>query len=202
MSTEQFELQKKLEKDIQANVDNITIQSKVIEKIVRQLISEFCDGLDGISRDLDLILKDIRKGKIKRFSELNLEIKALELSNEMYKATEGLAILGSRTDVSKAHKQDLFNKAYLKTTSGTIPDKTAEANTKILEEILIEKIMDRSYTTISQKIKSANRILEAIKKIISSLMITKEVFRKESPTYDILDPGDIYDDLDKGEVEF
>jgi hypothetical protein len=196
---EKLREEREKEKRLQASIVDITEQSKVFERIVRQLVKEYCEAMDDFSEELDRIIKDVKRGRIKKYSELKLEMKCLELANAMYKATDGLAVMGSRTDVAKAQKQEMFNQAYLKVKDGTIPEKTAEANNAILEELLVEKIMDRAYSVISQKVKSANRVLEAIKKVLTSRMIHQEVFRKEAPVMDRIHPDELTEGDDQDE---
>jgi hypothetical protein len=192
---EKMNREREKEASLKEAINEIKDESRIFERIVSQLVDEFCEDIDLFSQELDRLIKDIKRGKVTKYSQLKLEMRCLELANGMYKATEGLAIMGSRSDVAKAQKKDMFNKAYRKTREGTIPDKTAEAENEILQEILIEKIMDRAYTVISQKVKSANRTLEAIKKVLTSRMIHKEVFRKEAPVMDRIDSEDLTDDM-------
>lgn len=199
--------QKEKENAILSVVEMVESDSRIFERIVGRFVSEYCYELDMFVNRLSDILKDIKNGRIKRYSDLKLEIRALELATQMYKATEGLSVLGSHSDVAKANRQEKFHQLYASLKgSGTIPDKQAEVNKLIAQEIMVEKIMDRAHKVIGQKLKNANRILEAIKKVLTSQMIAKEVWRKEAPVYDMID-GEAEDDLetetrDTGEDEF
>ncbi len=188
---------KEKENKLLESVKDIEGESRVFEKIVDKLVSEFCYDLDTLTEILWDLIQGINKGKIRNYSELKLEVKSIEISLAMYKATEGLSILGSRSDVAKAKRSEKFDEIYSTIYEGTIHDKKALANKQMVEEMLLDKIMERSYKTISQKIKSANRVLESMKKVLTSQMINKEVFRKESPAYDQIDAND---DLEDGDL--
>ena len=193
---DQFKRQEALEaktKELQGRVDLVKEESLIMERIVRKLVGTYCDGMDDFSRNISKLMTDIKKGTVTSYSELKLEIRCIELANAMYEATEGLSILGSQSDAAKAAREEAFARAYSQTQAGTIPDKKAEAAELIREEALVERIMERAYITISQKIKSANRVLEALKKVLTSRMIHKEVFRKEAPVYDEIDSMDLDD---------
>lgn len=202
---DQFKRQEALEertKQLQARIDTIKEDSLIMERIVRKLVGNYCDGMDAFSRNISQLMSDIKKGTVTSYSEMKLELKCIELANAMYEATEGLSILGSQSDAAKAAREEAFAKAYKQTQAGTIPDKKAEAAELIQEEALIEKIMERAYVTVSQKIKSANRVLEALKKVLTSRMIHKEVFRKEAPVYDDIDGMDLDDAGVEGGEDF
>jgi hypothetical protein len=183
---------KKKEQEIVSMMGDVNDTSKIFERIVTQLTEEYCDGMDDLVRRLSFDLSDIKKGKITKYFELKLQTKSLELATAMYKATEGLTVLGSKSDTAKAHKKEKFDGLYAKVVEGTIHDKTALVNRELVQEALIERIMERAYISVGQKIKSANRLLEAMKKVISDQIINKEVFRKEAPTLDRIEAG--YDD--------
>ncbi len=191
---ERFKHRKEVEENISKVVQYVQEDSVVYERIVNNLVSQYCEDLDKFVDDLNKLIIDIKAGRIKYYSELKLEMKCIELSAAMYKASEGLSALGSQSDVAKANREQIFSKAYQRTGAGTIADKTAEANSMIAEEILVEKLMDRAFKVLSNKIKNANRVLEAIKKVLTSRMVNKEVFRKEAPVYDLIDGSDILDD--------
>lgn len=184
------------ENSIMALMDSIKDDSTIFERIVDRLVSEYCYELDEYVKNLDSILRDIRRGRIKRYSELQLEIRSLELATKMYKATDGIAVLGSQSDVAKNRRKSKFDAIYATLKGpGTIPDKTAEANSLLGEDLLVESITERALKVVTQKLKNANRILEALKKVLTSQMIAKEVWRKEAPIYDMIE-GEYSDDLD------
>lgn len=190
------------EDEIKVIVSDIVAESGVFERIVYNLIDEYVGEMNKFSRELDKLMRDIEKGHTKKYSELKLEMRCLSLANAMYKATDGLAIIGSQSDMTKVIKERKFAEAYSKIKDGTIPDKKAEAMESILQEIMVEKVMDRAYTIVGQKLKSANRTLEAIKKILTSRMIHKEVFRKESGVLDEISSEEIREGFEDTGDEF
>lgn len=193
--------QRDREKKLKELANSIKEDSQAYSRIVNQLVNEYADDLDEFINDLDRIIRDIKKGRIKQYSELKLEMKCLMLSHAMYKAADGLAELGGQADIAKIQREDAFNRAYQLTKEGTIPDKKSEAEERIVIEKTMEKVMQRAYNALSVKIKSGNRILEAIKKILTSRMIHKEVFRKEAPVMDDIDPEEIMDNEQVEEFE-
>ncbi len=198
MTPERYEELEKRQEELKSKVDEVKDESKAYTKIVNKLVQDYSEDLDWFIEDLERVLQGIKRGKIKTYSELKLEQKCLFLAQSMYKAADGLAVLGGQTDVAKIQREDAFNRAYQKTKDGTIPDKKAEAEERIVTEKMIEKIFDRAYKALSIKVKSGNRVLEAIKKILTSRMIHKEVFRKEATVMDQLNP----DELTEGDLDY
>jgi hypothetical protein len=191
---EQHRLLKEKEQKISKVVDIVKQNSIIFERVVDRLVDEFCDDLDSFVNSLNYTMRDLKLGRVKSYSQLKLEMRCLELATSMYKATDGLATLGSQSDVAKSLKAERFDRIYSERKgSGTIPDKTAEVNSQIINEILVDKIMERAYKVIGQKVKSANRLLESIKKVLTSRMIMAEVWRKEAPIHDTIDSQDLED---------
>lgn len=183
-------------KDKEAKISKLIVatkeESRIFERVVNKLVSDHCAEMDDFMSELDRILQDVKRGRLKNYSQLRLEMKCLELAASMYRATDGLSELGSQSDVARVNREEKFALAYSEITEGTIPDKKTEASAKIAEEILVDKIMERAYKVIAQKVKSANRLLEAMKKVITSRMVQKEVFRKD--TDDAIDMAEYVDD--------
>jgi hypothetical protein len=99
----------------------------------------------------------------------------------MYKAADGLTELGGHSDVSRLQREEAFHAAYRAIKDGTIPDKKALADELITDEKLMESIYQRAYIGLSSRLKHGNRLLEAVKKVLTSRMIALEVFRKDLP---------------------
>jgi hypothetical protein len=194
---EKIKKRRQKETELMGLVGDVKEDSKLYEKVVSNLVNEYCDELDEFVNTINRLLYDIKRGRIKNYSQMRLEIKTIELSTAMYKATDGLAILGSQSDAARSMREEKFAIAYGKAKDGTIPDKKAAATEQLATELLVEKIMQRAYQVVAQKVKSANRILEAIKKVITARMIAQEVFRKEIGASDQID----HEELVEGDLE-
>jgi hypothetical protein len=186
---ERFRVLKKKEEKLLEMMSDVEGTSKIFERIVTRLTDEYCDDMDALVRTLRGVLDDIKKGKVTKYSELKLQTRSIELATAMYKATEGLTVLGSKSDTAKSAKKEKFDILYAQIHEGTIHDKTARVNQTLVEDTLIERIMERAYVSVGQRIKSANRLLETMKKVITDQIINKEVFRKEAPIHDRIEAG-------------
>lgn len=167
------------ENKLREGVNDILEESSIYNRIVNGLVAEYVEQLDSFSDSMDKLVKEIRKGEIANYSDLRLEMRTLVLAQALHKAAEGLGIIGGQSDVARMNREQKFADVYKKITKGTIPDKKAEAEEYVINEKQIEAIFQRAYQVLASKVKSGNRVLEAVKKVLSSRMIAAEVFRKE-----------------------
>lgn len=163
--------------------DIVKKHNSVIESKATELVDEYADGLDNFVKKTNRLIRDIKDGRVTKYSQLQLEIQVLELASEMYKVADGAEIIAGQSDVAQLHRQEVFARFYANA-AGTIPDKTNEANEKALIETLTAKIYERAASRLRSKVKSANRVLEALKKVLTSRIVQAEVWRKEAPVYD------------------
>ena len=127
-------IQRDKERKMKDNLEAVKIESQTYTRLVNQLIREHSEDLDGFIDDVDKLVRDLKRGKVRQYSELKLEMKCLTLAHAMYKAADGLSILGGQSDVAKIMREEAFSRAYSKVTDGTIPDKKAEADRLAIEE--------------------------------------------------------------------
>jgi len=175
-----------LETLYQAIDDEACITDRIIRKVTEPYVVE----LDRVSDLVDKLIVDIKRGNVTKFSEMKLKLRVLELANAIYKGTDGLSILATRSAAAMAMKDSAYNDSYKQVTKGTVQDKTSFAKAGSRDQALMAKVLTDSMNILSAKLRHANYLLESIKKCISSRMVDKDVFRKE--TSDELD-GDYFD---------
>lgn len=184
MTPEEEQIQKhKLRKErnarLEDSVNEVLEDTDQYNTIVNRLLAEYVEELDSFTISMDRLTKDIRSGSVTQYTELQLEMRTIVLAHALHKAAEGLGILGSQSDIARMTRETKFADTYKAITGGTIPDKKAQAEEYVLAEKQVESLFQRAYQTLSAKIKSGNRVLEALKKVLTSRNIMQEVFRKE-----------------------
>lgn len=167
------------ENRLREGVNSVLEESSMYNRLVNGLVAEYVEQLDSFSDSMDKLVREIRKGEIANYSDLQLEMRTLVLAQALHKASDGLGVIGGQSDVARMNREQKFAEVYKGITKGTIPDKKAEAEEYVIEEKQIEAIFQRAYQVLASKVKSGNRVLEAVKKVLSSRMIASEVFRKE-----------------------
>jgi hypothetical protein len=139
--------------------------------------------INSYSQDLDHIMNSIRN-IIQNSS--NIEIDVIEqyillLSNTLYFIGEKLEVVGIKSDVSKAARQEIYNRAYLENDiekfdeNGKRSKPTKDANIAVAEEkskyeSVVNNIYERTYKVIKFKIDAGYEMLSSLKKIINRRM--------------------------------
>lgn len=153
--------------------NSVEENSKVIERIVDQIISRY-------ARDLDLFVEEIKETlqNKNQLTDEELENITIKLPVFMYFAASGLEKLGIEGDNAKAYRLQIFNDAYL-LAEGTIQDKTKVAELKTFSEHLIEVSFGRAYKKLRVQLDMAEHLFSGIKKVLSKRMQETELSKKE-----------------------
>lgn len=88
-------------------------------------------------------------------------------------------ILGIRRDVADIVHKEKFNNAYINTTTGTVANKTAKAEEFSKEEEVVALVYDRAYKIIKMKNDAVCRLIDSIKKIVSSRLAEMQLAQRE-----------------------
>lgn len=145
--------------------------SETIQRIVDQIIAKYNRGLDNLIEECRNLL-DMKD----RLSDEEVEDLTLRVPIFMYFGVQGLESLGILLDQAKTGKNISYNLAYSKA-SGTVGDKTAEAELRSLDEALMVVCYERAYKQLKQKMDVATQICQSTRKVlqkrISELDINK-----------------------------
>lgn len=146
--------------------DAIDLHSIDIDKMVNEVVYEYCSPLDKLMNEIYQLLNDSV-----RPTDEELDAWACKLAACLYFVGEGVEAIGVRQDISKAYKMDKYNRVYDDIeTIGTISDKTAKAELESQEEYIVNSIYTRAYKKANQKLEAGNEMLSSIKKVISRRM--------------------------------
>lgn len=153
-----------------------SIDEKQLAKVVKNKIKPFAQTInnmvlsvvDDVTKDLDLTVKAVEKDLLKREEmEIRLiEKYMLEIPMRLYSVSYAQEYTGIRNDVSKAVRQDVFNRARTEAT-GTINDKDAAAELASQFETVSQIVYDRAYKLIKAKMEYALELQTALKKVSS-----------------------------------
>ena len=175
-------------------MSNKTFLDNVDENKVSELLSNvdknvkyFNDITDKVTKSytehLDKLMKTfyLEHRKLKDYSTDELERLYLDLTNLLYFMGDRLEQLGINSDVSKATKQEVYNKAYLnnqikdvdKKNKTTISENQAVAEESSKYETVVNSIYERAYRIVKFKIDAGYEMVHTISKVLSKRM--KEV---------------------------
>ena len=142
--------------------DRIDTNSRLLDDIVNRLVSEYCKPLDDYVAFIKSVLEDTNNPP----TDLELDDFILNLPVLLYFTGEALESLGIREDIAKAIRQELYNKAFDNAT-GTIADKTAEAELAVQNEQITQITYQRAYRKVKLRMEAGYELLQSIKKVIT-----------------------------------
>lgn len=144
-----------------------------------QNVSYFNDITESVVKsytsDLDNLMIDINKNLNKEIALDDLEKYYLSLTSILYFMGSNLEQLGIRNDLSKAARQEVFNKAYIgnldkdcdKKNKTTVAENTAQAEQSSQYESIINSIYDRAYRQVKYKIDAGYEMINTLRKVIT-----------------------------------
>jgi len=150
--------------------NNVAYFNKVFSNVTKT----YSESLDNLMSDLY-----VECIKNKNADTKTLEKYFLELANMLYFMAEKLEELGIYDDMSKSAAKEVYSKAYLdnqvKEVSGknktTIAELQATAELEAQYPLVVNNIYSRAYSTLKNKINSAQDMLSTLRKIISGRQI-------------------------------
>lgn len=159
--------------DIIATLNRVEINSETIDNIVDDVVSKHCKPLDDYVKQIDDILKQGIE-----ISDEELDDFALNLPALIYFACDAQESLGIKEDVSRAIRNEIYNKARDKA-EGTVADKDSIATLASQEEDLIVLIYQRSYKKIKCRIDAAYEMLNSVKKVMTRRIASYGITEKD-----------------------
>ena len=150
--------------------DSVVIEGIVIDIVAKQT-QEIDDYILKIKRVLEEDSEDLTLDDLNRIM--------IRLCSYAYFLTSKQELMGIRQDISEAIKAERYNTAYMNINVGTVAKKTAEANEAVKEEAVIALIYSRVYKILKGKYESTNRMIDAVKKVVSARLQTMQLGLKE-----------------------
>lgn len=144
--------------------DNVQYFNDITNKVV-----------SSYTADLDTLMIEIHKQSFNEIPVNKLEQYALELTSVLYFMGGQLEQLGIRNDLSKAARQEVFNKAYMgnldkdieRKNKTTVAENTAKAEQTSQYESIVNSIYDRAYRQVKFKIDAGYEMTGMLRKIIT-----------------------------------
>lgn len=154
-------------KNIQQRVDK---HSKTLNDIVTEIVTPYCRDVDNYVKWIHELLADGTNPP----TDEELEDMCLNLSTRIYFMSDACEQLGIKDDISKAIRNEIFNKKRDEIT-GTIADKDAYAELESQQEQITNICYNRAYRIIKAKVDNAQELLQSCKKVLSRRMVSLEL---------------------------
>ena len=167
VSSSADELVPQIEKDdnLHKIIDKVEYNSLKVEKVVNELVDQYCSQLDELIYKFRQCLND----KDNPVTDEELDEICLKLPTYLYFIGETQEKFGIKEDIAKSVKMEIYNEIHRRT-PGTIADKQAASEAGTLEEDIVYKAFQRSYKRIKQKLEASYEVLSSIKKVMQRRM--------------------------------
>lgn len=152
-------------------------ESSVTNQMMDNIVDYYAKELDDLIDRMYDFIKELKAGRVDEYSDEQLEQDILEIPILMYRASRELGRLGGESDMSKAKKLEIFNRALA--SAGTVQEKKSRAERLAMEHQIVEDVLKRAYDQLKMKLEKADSVYSALKKVYSKRMLELEVFRKE-----------------------
>lgn len=150
------------EQEIAHLQNQVNKNSKIIDELVNKLVAEYCNPLDDYMDFIRKILSDEENPP----TDKELDDFTLNLPVLLYFTGEAQESLGVKEDIAKAIRMELYNDVFEKS-SGTIADKTAQAELISQNEYINLVIYQRAYKKVKLRMEAGYETLQSVKKVIT-----------------------------------
>jgi hypothetical protein len=160
---------------MQKTIDKVESQSVELEQIVLKVVEKYCDTIDSYVENI----RNVLDTEVNDLSIQDLNRILIKITTYSYFLSTRQEILGIRRDVADIVHKEKFNNAYINTTTGTVANKTAKAEEFSKEEEVVALVYDRAYKIIKMKNDAVCRLIDSIKKIVSSRLAEMQLANRE-----------------------
>lgn len=151
---------------IMNKVDNT---SDMIKEISDKLVHEYCTDLDNCMNGIRNCLRNPNS-----ISDILLETYILDLANILYFTGSAQEDLGIKEDTCKMIRQEVYSKAR-ENASGTVADKTAQAELIAQHETITLAIYSRAYKKVKLRMDAGYEMLNSLKKVMNKRVAEMEL---------------------------
>lgn len=150
-------------------MENVDKSSDIIQELSNDMVIRYCDELDN---QLLLIRQEMDDAGY--LDDETLERRIIELANTLYFTGSAQEDLGIKEDTCKMIRQEVYSKAR-ENASGTVADKTAQAELIAQQETITLAIYSRAYKKVKLRMDAGYEMLNSIKKVMNKRITEMEL---------------------------
>lgn len=150
-------------------MENVDRSSDMIKEISDKLVHEYCTDLDNCMNGIRNCLRNPNS-----ISDILLETYILDLANILYFTGSAQEDLGIKEDTCKMIRQEVYSKAR-ENASGTVADKTAQAELIAQAETTTLSIYSRAYKKVKLRMDAGYEMLNSLKKVMNKRITEMEL---------------------------
>ena len=148
---------------------NVDKSSAIIQELSSHLVDKYCKDLDDLMTTIKEELHD--NGQI---TDDELQFHILDLANTLYFTGSAQEDLGIKEDTCKMIRQEVYSKAR-ENASGTVADKTAQAELITQQETITLAIYSRAYKKVKLRMDAGYEMLNSLKKVMNKRITEMEL---------------------------
>lgn len=153
--------------------EEVEKHSKLIDDLVKEVITPYCKDLDKYVSFIRNCLKDGENPP----TDAELDDFVLNLSTYIYWASGACEQLGVRDDISKTIYKETYNTKRKSLHGGTVADKDSIAELESMQEQITNIVYNRAYKIMKNKVENAQELLSSCKKVLSHRLSEMELTR-------------------------
>lgn len=150
-------------------MDSVDKSSDIIQELSNDLVIRYCDSLDN-----QLLLIKQEMDNAGYLTDETLERRIIELANTLYFTGSAQEDLGIKEDTCKMIRQEVYSKAR-ENASGTVADKTAQAELIAQQETITLAIYSRAYKKVKLRMDAGYEMLNSLKKVMNKRITEMEL---------------------------
>ena len=150
-------------------MDSVDKSSDIIQELSNDLVIRYCDSLDN-----QLLLIKQEMDNAGYLTDETLERRIIELANTLYFTGSAQEDLGIKEDTCKMIRQEVYSKAR-EDASGTVADKTAQAELIAQQETITLAIYSRAYKKVKLRMDAGYEMLNSLKKVMNKRITEMEL---------------------------
>ena len=150
-------------------IENVDSSSDIIQELSNDLVIRYCDTLDN-----QLLLIKQEMDNAGYLTDETLERRIIELANTLYFTGSVQEDLGIKEDTCKMIRQEVYLKAR-ENASGTVADKTAQAELMTQQETIALAIYSRAYKKVKLRMDAGYEMLNSLKKVMNKRITEMEL---------------------------
>jgi hypothetical protein len=158
---------------LRSKYDAIRDTARKAERIVNEIVDDYAAQLDEFVLAAEKMLDD--RGEI---SDKALQRMVLRLPILMYRLSSLLDRSAIESDIAKAATKNVYAQHYADA-DGTIPEREAQATLATAEETAIVDLAKHVYLKLKMKFETADKLFDAVRKVLTNRDTEKATFRKE-----------------------
>lgn len=150
-------------------MENVDKSSGIIQELSNKLVDKYCKQLDLVMNGLWNVLNNPNP-----ITDGMLENYMLDLASTLYFTGSAQEDLGIKEDTCKMIRQEVYSKAR-ENASGTVADKTAQAELIAQQETITLAIYSRAYKKVKLRMDAGYEMLNSLKKVMNKRITEMEL---------------------------